>query len=314
MPSFDKLKFTANGLALQAKAQAGSKLTFSKIKLGKGSLAGSVSNLTDLVNPVIEANIITGTLVDNVYTVQANATNDGLTEGFYWTELGLFAKDGTGKEVLYAYSSTTDETDYIPALAESAYLKRVKVAIVVGNATNIEITKRDDTYIDVLTFNEKVDEINASLSEISTALSDCVTTATLDEVKANIEEQINAILENLNGLQESHEKDMESIRTNYATTETLGEVNEVLEGHIEEANKSLSELENTVAENYEEFTNDIKSINNTVGSASISGIGDGTVKGAIAKLYKMVSAIPSITSGTANPSGGKDGDVYIQHE
>ena len=255
MPRFDKLKFTANGLALQANAQAGSQITFFKIKLGKGNTSGDLSGLTDLVNPVIEANIITGTLQDNVYTVQANATNEGLTDGFYWTELGLFAKDNDGNEVLYGYTSTTDETDYIPSTEESSYRKRVKIAIVVGNATNITFVKSDDTYVDVQTFNEEIEAIGIVLDEINKSLDSFATTQDLDSVKSDLEKQ------------------------------------------IEEAKTSISELSEKVTQHISNNDSTIK-----------------TMSDEIAELRRTIEAIPSITSGTSEPSGGEDGDVYVMYE
>lgn len=255
MPSFDKLKFTANGLALQANAQAGGKITFSKIKLGKGNASGDISSLADLVNPSIEANIIAGTLQDNVYTVQANATNDGLSEGFYWTELGLFATDNDGNEVLYVYTSTADETDYIPSENESSYMKRVKIAIAVGNATEITFVKSDETYIDAITFNEQIDSINNSLSELNKELESFAKTYDLDSVKNDLDKQIT------------------------------------------EAKDAVTELSEKVMQYISNTDNTIRTMNSN-----------------IEELRRMIEAIPAITSGTSEPSGGEDGDVYVMYE
>lgn len=265
MPSFDKLKFTTNGLAMQASAQAGNQLTFSKIKIGKGNTAGDVSSLSNLITPVLEANIITGSLANNVYTVQANITNAGLSDGFYWKEIGLFAIDNEDNEVLYSYSCTNEETDYIPSASESSYMKRVKIAIVVGEATNIQIVTTDDTYIDAITFNEKVEEIKETLSDINFQLNSF---ATSDELDLNINE---------------------------------------INSQLLEVDIALTELSNQVSERLDQ-------INVLHGTTSIADIGDGTVTGAIAELYRLISEIPAITSGTAEPSGGEDGDVYVMYE
>ena len=63
-----------------------------------------------------------------------------------------------------------------------------------------------------------------------------------------------------------------------------------------------------------EIVKAMENLGTSVGSSNISKIGDGTLTGAIAKLFEMVSAIPKITSGTAEPSGGEDGDIYVMHE
>ena len=304
MPSFDTLKLTANGLALQANAQAGSQLMFSKIKLGKGTSLGKVSDLTDLVYPVIEAGIITGTLAENTYTVQANATNDGLTDGFYWTEIGLFAYDNNGNEVLYAYSSTTDETDYIPSESESSYLKRVKVAIVVGNATELEFVKSVDTYVDVLTFNETIAGIKTSLSDINKLIDSCATTKELDAVKSEIEKQIEDATKSISDLEKSVAEEIKSIKENYATSQSVTQMESDLGNRITELSNELESFKSTQNQNIINISNRFSNLDTVLN----------TMQENINTISDKVNAIPSITSGTANPSGGKDGDVYIQHE
>lgn len=54
--------------------------------------------------------------------------------------------------------------------------------------------------------------------------------------------------------------------------------------------------------------------NISVGTSDISGIGDGSLTGAIAELKSMIDAMPKITSGTSEPAGGEDGDIYVMHE
>lgn len=63
--------------------------------------------------------------------------------------------------------------------------------------------------------------------------------------------------------------------------------------------------------------NFVKALNangTSIGTSNISGIGDGSLTGAIAELKKMIDEMPKITSGTSEPTGGDDGDVYIMHE
>ena len=61
----------------------------------------------------------------------------------------------------------------------------------------------------------------------------------------------------------------------------------------------------------------VKSLNAaglTIGTTSIAGIGDGTLTGAIAELSRLISAMPTITSGTNEPTGGEDNDIHIMFE
>lgn len=63
-----------------------------------------------------------------------------------------------------------------------------------------------------------------------------------------------------------------------------------------------------------EIVKAMETVGTSVGNSDISEVGDGTLTGAIAKLFEMVSAIPKITSGIAEPTGGSDGDVYVMYE
>lgn len=52
----------------------------------------------------------------------------------------------------------------------------------------------------------------------------------------------------------------------------------------------------------------------SVGSTSIAAIGDGTLTGAIAELKRSIDAMPTITSGSNEPTGGEDNDIHIMFE
>lgn len=260
MANFGQLQLTNKGLAEQLKAQAGTQLKFSKIKMGSGTFTGNPKTLTDLVKTELSANIVKGTLSDTAYTVQAQFTNSGVTTGFYWRELGLFGVDASGNEYLYGYANCGNQADYIPPVSSSIYTKHVSIAVSVGGATNITIENPVQTYLDMVTFNQYQSEINTQISNIQSTIDSMASTSDLDSVK----------------------NDLETSLTSLQT--------------------ALSALENS-----------IESINGKIGSSSIP-IGGGTIAGAINELYNLIQAIPSITSGTANPSGGESGDVYIKYD
>lgn len=109
------------------------------------------------------------------------------------------------------------------------------------------------------------------------------------------------------GLNNSFTTFKKAVEDGYATTEDLDAVKTALENTISALDKSL----NGEIESLKESAD---AVDTKIGNNNISGIGDGTLTGAIAKLYEMISNIPAITSGTSAPSGGNDGDVYIMHE
>ena len=72
---------------------------------------------------------------------------------------------------------------------------------------------------------------------------------------------------------------------------------------------SASDLVTAIA-----LVKELKAINLTVGSGDLSAIGDGTLTGAIAELKRLIDEIPTITSGSNEPTGGEDNDIHIMFE
>lgn len=301
MANFGKLLLTNIGINALVKTQAGSEIAFSKIKMGSGINSGDVLTLTDLIETQLSAEIVKGTLLNNTYTVEAHFTNEGLEAGFYWREIGIYIKDSNGSDVLFGYANAGTSSDYIPATASEIYTKHVRISIAVGDAQNITVEHSSGTYVDIVTFEEslaeKVDKEEGkglSTNDYTDAekqkLADLE--KSLEEAKTSINDSIQQIL-----------KTFDLYATKQDAQNIIAEIEDAVGSEFIKVNETLDELKN-----------EIKIINQVAGNKNISAIGDGTVTGAILKLYEMITAIPTITSGTSEPTGGKDGDVYIMHE
>lgn len=150
MANFPALKMTAAGRVLQAKAQTGQELKFSRVGLGDGTLAGSLDALPALVAEKKSLSIrdhkATG---DGTSILQVIATNEGLASGFYIREVGLFALDpDTGEELLYSYTNAGAESDFLPGAGGAiTYEGLFDLITVVGNADNV--TAVIDDYITI---------------------------------------------------------------------------------------------------------------------------------------------------------------------
>lgn len=150
MANFPALKMTAAGRVLQAKAQTGQELKFSRVGLGDGTLAGSLDALLALVAEKKSLSIrdhkATG---DGTSILQVIATNEGLASGFYIREVGLFALDpDTGEELLYSYTNAGAESDFLPGAGGAiTYEGLFDLITVVGNADNV--TAVIDDYITI---------------------------------------------------------------------------------------------------------------------------------------------------------------------
>lgn len=140
MSTFGGLLFTNKGRNLQAKAQTGVQLKFTKISLGDGELGTStIPDLTELKRKVLDLPIERlRVLSDGRAEVGAILSNQTLTSGFYYRELGLFAEDPQEGEILYCYGNARSLAEYIPASGGADVIeKQIIIQTIIGNATNI---------------------------------------------------------------------------------------------------------------------------------------------------------------------------------
>jgi hypothetical protein len=301
MPNFGKLSLTSTGINTLVKAQAGSEIAFSKIKIGSGMFSGNVSTLTDLIETQLTAEIVTGTLLNNTYTVEAHFTNEGLAQGFYWREIGLYVNDSNGNDVLFGYANAGTSSDYIPATASEIYTKHVRISVAVGDAQNIIVNHTSGTYVDIVTFEEA---LNATVKkEDGKGLSTNDYTDAEKQKLADLERELE---ENYSALNQS----IVTLRNSLSSYTTDTELEEVIRTFNADIDSAVNGINQTISL----INKEIERVNTKIGTGNISSLGDGSITGAILKLYQMINSIPAITSGTSEPTGGKDGDVYIMHE
>lgn len=139
---FQAPKLTNAGKALYYANIGGQGISFTTIKLGKGTLSTAIANLTDLVDTVvtIEAALSNGN--GSYVDVSGSFSNAGMTEGFYWREIGVFAADPNypddrSHDVLYCYQNAYDTADFIPAASVETVEKHITVPLIVGDAESV---------------------------------------------------------------------------------------------------------------------------------------------------------------------------------
>ncbi|MTI49714.1 MAG: hypothetical protein FH761_17930 [Firmicutes bacterium] len=167
--SFGTVLFTNKGKVLQAKAESGIQLQFTKLSIGKGELGETpISELVGLIDPVIDINITELSSVNGYAKVGGIFKNEGLLEGFYWRELALFANDPDEGEILYCYGNAGELAEYIPPESGSEILEKyVRIAALIGNATNI--TANIDSSLVYATqndLNNKFDEVSMRVDDL----------------------------------------------------------------------------------------------------------------------------------------------------
>ncbi len=135
-------KLTTNGIGLMVRAMAGEGIVFSKIAIGNGEAPRDFTELTTLQNELVSMGIDEIITEDQYVIVKAHMTNADFEAGFYWTELGVYARDPDGgDDILYAYAHyaiTGDEAaTYIPASDSSLVEITHSVHVFVGELENV---------------------------------------------------------------------------------------------------------------------------------------------------------------------------------
>ena len=106
---------TNKGIALIGKllAQKGA-LQITRVAVGDGTPPASPATLNALVHELKNATIES---VDNPKNGEAKivvtVSSIGVTQGFFVKEIGVFAKNTDGKEILYAYAGFSDNPQWI---------------------------------------------------------------------------------------------------------------------------------------------------------------------------------------------------------
>lgn len=141
MAEWSNATMTDVGADLQAKVNAGkTKLTFTKIKVGSGVNATNPLALTDVISSKWETTNFVVKQEGKIVSVDTFITNNGITEAFRMSEIGLFAKDPDKGEVLYAYL-TDPEPDRMPAEGGSVVVSQeLTIGMIFSNTGNVSLT------------------------------------------------------------------------------------------------------------------------------------------------------------------------------
>jgi hypothetical protein len=178
---FSGIHLTTAGAALLAKIHQGkSTLTLSGAACGSGDLpsGGTEKERAALVNKVKDLPIANITRAKNIATIEIRFSNSGMTEGFDFKELGIYATDPDNGTILYAYANAGTSADKIPADTASPLEYILAVQLQISEDTNVEI-KVSDSILYVTK-----DDIDKYLANINNKADKATTIAgyTKDEV------------------------------------------------------------------------------------------------------------------------------------
>ncbi|RXZ84574.1 hypothetical protein EBB07_00725 [Paenibacillaceae bacterium] len=140
MAAFGGMQITNRGRVLQAKAQTGTLLKFTRIGIGSGQLGGQIiPDLNGLITLRMSLNIRKLQARPNGRAIIGGYfTNADVTEGFYFREIGVFAEDPDVGEILYCYANAGVAAEYIPARGGADIVEKyIDLITIVQNAPNV---------------------------------------------------------------------------------------------------------------------------------------------------------------------------------
>ena len=143
MAQFPGLSLTAQGNKMILRASTGKvadRLIVTKAIIGDGQLNTSIEGLTRLVSAKLEIGLSqVKELANGQMQLQFNFDNKKVDTGFYWREVGLYAKSGdSGEEKLIGYSNAKGLTSYIPDKTNALPMQRLVIALGVGDNPNVK--------------------------------------------------------------------------------------------------------------------------------------------------------------------------------
>lgn len=137
MAVYNNFIVTNNGRKQYAKAIAGTKLTFTQIKLGTGKPTATPEELTDIVALVASANIssIDTTTTEGVARITIDISNTSIQAAIGIREIGVFCKNAEDNtEVMYAYAYSDTDIDVIPSSSYGVVTWKMTIALAISNA------------------------------------------------------------------------------------------------------------------------------------------------------------------------------------
>lgn len=157
MGNYIGVYLTKKGRNLIAKGLTGTKIQFTRVKIGDGQPAQGekLDELTDLIAPKKELSINSIKVAgDSLCRVRTHLTNIGLETGLFVYELGVYALDPDDGEILYGYT-TASTPDFLPPEGGSTLINhQFDIMTIVGNATNISAKIDVDGYVSQADFDE----------------------------------------------------------------------------------------------------------------------------------------------------------------
>ncbi|MBB3132132.1 phage-related tail fiber protein [Paenibacillus rhizosphaerae] len=313
MSSFGAKGLTNKGRVLQAKAQAGSQLKYTKFVLGDGQLAGqSIATLINVVSPkkTVEVSRLKMNPPDQAM-VGFVLSNQDVATGFYFRELGLYALDPDEGEILYWYANAGDTADYIPPTNTGDVVnKTIDMLVYVGTASNVTLT------IDQNLAYVTHDELDEALAGLDPDIPDASLT---EKGKVQLSSATNSTSESMAATPKAVKAAYDRADAAFTSaSEGKGKVRDAITG----VKGTVADADGDGVPTYDELVTGVKSIPAGFTADATAAAGDirsgkTAYKGAAkvtGTLVTQATGAQTVTPGTSNivkPAGIYDGAITI---
>lgn len=209
MAQFPGLSLTVQGNKMILKSSTGKtedRLIITKAVIGDGQLTASIDGLTEIVSKKLEIGLSQVKEVANgQMQLQFNFDNRKVEIGFFWREVGLYAKNGdSGEEKLIGYSNAKGLTSYIPDKTNVIPMQRLVIALGVGDNPNVKGEVDFASTITLEQLETAIDTHNKAAEahkEQFKTISEKITAIEDSKVDKTSADYIKSLVTNVNGLE-----------------------------------------------------------------------------------------------------------------
>ena len=209
MAQFPGLSLTVQGNKMILKSSTGKtedRLIITKAVIGDGQLIAIIDGLTEKVSKKLEIGLSQVKEVANgQMQLQFNFDNRQVETGFFWREVGLYAKNGdSGEEKLIGYSNAKGLTSYIPDKTNIIPMQRLVIALGVGDNPNVKGEVDFSSSITLEQLETAIDTHNKAAEahkEQFKTINEKITAIEDSKVAKTSADYIKALVTNTNGLE-----------------------------------------------------------------------------------------------------------------
>lgn len=209
MAQFPGLSLTVQGNKMILKSSTGKtedRLIITKAVIGDGQLTASIDGLTEIVSKKLEIGLSQVKEVANgQMQLQFNFDNRKVEIGFFWREVGLYAKNGdSGEEKLIGYSNAKGLTSYIPDKTNVIPMQRLVIALGVGDNPNVKGEVDFSSTITLEQLETAIDTHNKAAeahAEKFKTINEKITAIEDSKVAKTSADYIKSLVTNTNGLE-----------------------------------------------------------------------------------------------------------------